>query len=513
VFAALALATAATQAERLAEQARKAEKAGETVKAYLLYAEAAVADPGHTDYWLHAQALRPLAEVQGNKSFDILPAPKRLDPNIFGTITERELAEARRPLPPAELAAEPGRMDYDLHGDSKSLWEQFAQSEKLLVVFDGAYQPTRTLRFQLDQADYREAIHALECATDSFVTPVSDRLIFVANDTPQKRTEFDRTAAVVVQVPETITPQELQEAITAVRGTMETQRLFVDASRRLVVIRDRVSRVRTVEALFRQLVRARPQIAIEIEIITTDNSSALSYGLSLPTSFPIGAFGSSRFMRSLPSGLGLLGFGGGASLIGIGVSSATLMATVTKSSAVTVLRSELVSVDGQAASFHVGDKYPIVTNEYIGNTAGTTGQVFTPPPTFNFEDLGLILKITPHVNGTEELSMDVSAEYKLLGSTSVDGIPVIINTKFESKVRLAQGQWAVLAGLMNASDARTLSGIPGLMSIPLLRTNTHNVDRGQTMIVLKPHLLSLPPTEWATPRGWVGTETKPRTEL
>jgi general secretion pathway protein D len=513
LFAAIALAAAATQAERLAVQARKAEKAGETIKAYLLYSEAAAADPAHTEYWLHAQALRPLAEIQSGKGIDVEPPSKKLDPSIFGSISDRELAEARRPLPPAELAAEPGRKDYDLRGDSKSLWEQLAHSLKLLVVFDSGYQPTKPLRFELAQADYRDAIHALQAATDSFATPVGDRLIFVANDTPQKRTDYERTAAVVVPVPETITPQELQELLTAVRGTMEIQRLFADSARRLVVIRDRVAKVREAETLFRQLMRPRPQVAIEIEILTTDNSSALSYGLSLPTSFPIGAFGSSRFLSSLPTGTPLLTFGGGASLIGIGVTSASLMATVTKSSAVTVLRSELLSVDGQAANFHVGDKYPIVTNEYIGSTAGQTGTVFAPPPTFNFEDLGLVLKITPHVHGMDELSLDVSAEYKLLGSTSVDGIPVIVNTKFESKVRLTQGQWAVLTGLMTASDARTISGIPGLMAIPFLRTTTHNVDRGNTLVVLKPHLLSLPPTEWSTPEGWVGTETKPRTEM
>jgi len=49
------------------------------------------------------------------------------------------------------------------------------------------------------------------------------------------------------------------------------------------------------------------------------------------------------------------------------------------------------------------------TNGYFGSTTGT-GQVFAPPPTINFEDLGLVLKVTPHVHGVDEVSLDIDAE-------------------------------------------------------------------------------------------------------
>jgi hypothetical protein len=70
------------------------------------------------------------------------------------------------------------------------------------------------------------------------------------------------------------------------------------------------------------------------------------------------------------------------------------------------------------------------------------------------------------------------------------------------------GEWAVLAGLMTSSEARSITGIPILSRIPLLRSNNINTDYGQTLIVLKPHLLILPPSESLTWRAWCGTETK-----
>ena len=79
--------------------------------------------------------------------------------------------------------------------------------------------------------------------------------------------------------------------------------------------------------------------------------------------------------------------------------------------------------------------------------------------------------------------------------------------------RLVEGESAVIAGLMQSSVSEDRSGIPGLSSIPILGrlfTKTTKTELvGQTLIVLKPRLVSLPPWETPSPVLWVGTETKP----
>jgi type II secretory pathway component GspD/PulD (secretin) len=124
-----------------------------------------------------------------------------------------------------------------------------------------------------------------------------------------------------------------------------------------------------------------------------------------------------------------------------------------------------------------------------------------------------VLKVTPHIHGNEEVTLDISAAFELLAAGSSNGIPVIANTKYESKVTVGTGEWAVLAGLMTASESHTIGGIPLLSAIPLLQNKSTNRDNGQTLIVLKPHILVEPPTETPTWRAWTGSETRLPSEL
>ena len=439
-------------------------------------------------------------------------ASDKIDRTLFGTITNAELEEARKPLPPAQLQAEPGRRDYDFQGDSKALWEQVAAALHLKVLFDADYKPTRAFRFELANADYREALHALQAATDSFLVPISPRLIFVANDSTQKRKDFERTAAVVVPFPESISVQELQELATAIRGALDSQKLMVDNTRHLILIRDKVTKVRLAEKLLADLLRPRAQVTIDVEILTTDLSSSLklrAVAADLLCAFEFREPGESdQRLHYLSSGFStFLAFGGGASMLGLGITNAQLFATVSNSSSQSIYHAQVVAVDGLPASLHVGEKYPIITSGYFGNTSGS-GTVYTPPPTISFEDLGLMIKVTPHVTSMDEVTLDLDAEFKLLGATSSNGIPVVVNTQYQSKVDVMTGEWAVLSGLMTSQEAKTITGIPIMSYIPLLRNNTITKDQGATLIVLKPHVTIAPPSEIAAWRAWAGSETR-----
>jgi Flp pilus assembly secretin CpaC len=762
-------AAAEPDARKLEKQAIQAERRGDTVRAYLLYAQAAAADRTNTKYWAKAHALRPLAEAQSaghleTPELDTIQPQDPAHPGIDSTVgafTEEDLRDLERMKAPPRLQPVPGERDYHLRGDAKSLFEQVAQKLGYVVVFDKDYNPpAKAIRFDLDGAGYREVLHALESATSSFIVPISERAMLVAQDTQQKRTELEANEAVAIPIPDRSSLQEAQELAMMIQQSLEIRRIILDPQKRQIFVRDRVSKVETARAILNQLAHGKPQVEVEVEFLATAASSSLSLGMDLPTQFPLVDFG--RVLNSkpwVPAGFTrFLVFGGGKTFLGMGVTDAQLFATASRASATSLLRSTVVASDGQAASLHVGDKYPIVTGGYFGyggglgpggpgtpggttravisttsypdqytaavsttgilklvingveypivlpagsnnliglqtminsvqnsvyattiqrgtnnrplslaliaNSLGVTsisliddptgaaieltkapdvvsaisnsyanattarvsttgelslavgdqkypltltsdtndlnglrdainaakanvkaavlpigdgtvylqvvaeasgsgsiqiyddpsgkntplltsttevnytgsslgqtvaatpssagglgslGQVYAPPPSFNFEDLGLVLKITPWVHGADEVSLDVEAEFKVLGSGSFNGVPVISTRKFQGKVRLRTTEWAVVAGMMSDQTSKSANGIAGLMSIPglgqLFRHNVNSRDETNVLLVLKPRIVRLAPSEYATYPIWVGSETRPLTPL
>jgi general secretion pathway protein D len=525
LLAALQLASA-SEAGNLFKQGKKAERAGRFAQAYILYSEAAVLEPAKSLYWLRAQALQSRAALE-SKATPKPAAGEPAEPDVvvppeeyFESPTAKDWAEARKPLPPSELKATPGRKDFNLRGNYKELFEQVSKAFGLECVFDADYDAGPTIRFNMDQADYRDALHGLEAATSSFLVPLSDRLFMVVKDTPQKRRDVEPSVSVTVVLPEPTQVQDLTMLIAAVQQSLGLEKVAWDTQKNTVVIRDRISKVKPALLLFNELLQPRSQVVLDVDFVEVNRSEMLNYGLDLQTTFPLINF--SDFLGSkpgMPTGVSWIGlFGGGASLFGIGIANAQLFADMSQTGARTLLHSEIRSLDNQPATLHVGDRYPILTAGYFGPASFTNGQqAYTPPPSFNFEDLGFTVKVTPQVHGMEDVSLDLEADFKLLAGQAINGIPIIANRQMKSKVRLRQGEWGVIAGIMTSREARTISGIPGLATLPgvgrFLRHNSNEKSNEEVLVLIRPRLIGLPPSEAVTHTIPLGSEQRPITPL
>jgi len=515
------------QAAALAKKAKKSAKAGEPANAYLLYSEAAALQPGNRKLTGKMESLQSRAALQSKPDVPDLtpadPAPPILAPpilapeDVFDSITAREFALARQPQAPPALKARAGTQDFDVTGTAWTLFDQVAQRFGLDTVYDGDY-PTagRQIRFRISGIDYREALHDLEAMTSSFVVPLSSRLFIVAQDTPQKRNDLEQTIAISIPVPAALTTQELTEISQAVKQATNVDKLALDTVQGEVVIRDRISRALPAQALFQQLMSWRPEVMIEVEFLEVTDSDVVNYGFNVTNQFPAIYLGQIlNNAVTFPSGVSaLLSFGGGKTLIGLGVAQAQAMFNESTSNARTLYRAQVRSVNGQPATFHAGEKYPIITQQYAGRgTTVTTGTVYAPPPSFTFENLGAEVKITPHIHGVDGVTLAIETSFELLAGTAVNNIPIIARRQLNTQVRLRDGEWAVVAGMLSPTDSKSRSGIPGLTQIPLIGNlftqTTKDKERENLLIAIRPHLLSLPPDQIVTPKVRVGSEARP----
>ncbi len=175
---------------------------------------------------------------------------------------------------------------------------------------------------------------------------------------------------------------------------------------------------------------------------------------------------------------GQASFGNGNSSVG-GTLSAFERAGVSR----ILAEPTLVAISGESATFLVGGEIPIS----IGcGTAACT-------PTIQFKQYGVALSFTPIVLSEGRISLRVSTEVSEIDNeNSVGGIPGFRTRKTATSIELPSGATMMSAGLISTTSAQTISGVPGLINLPILGTlfRSRDFQRRETelMIMVTPYI-------------------------
>ena len=160
-------------------------------------------------------------------------------------------------------------------------------------------------------------------------------------------------------------------------------------------------------------------------------------------------------------------------------------------SAVTTVRivsSPSVAVlENEPAVIKVGDQIPILVQSIAGSTA-------IPPPLVNsieYRDAGVVLKVTPRINNSGLVTMQLTQELSAVAPSATDTgavnlTPTISQRSITSKVSVYSEQTIVLGGLISSQDSRNKDSVPGINRIPIIGDligKTDNKARRSELIV------------------------------
>jgi hypothetical protein len=176
-------------------------------------------------------------------------------------LVEGESFESPAAVLPPRLAASPDKRSFRIKGSAREVFEKVAAAYGIHVLFDPGYQEPPAFTFAITDAGYRDALRALEAASDSFLVPLDESTALVARDTAQNRTQLTPVVALAVPIPERMTLQEAQELSTAVQQTLEIRRISLDAPKRVVYFRDTASKVFTAREMLASLSRLRARLS------------------------------------------------------------------------------------------------------------------------------------------------------------------------------------------------------------------------------------------------------------
>jgi general secretion pathway protein D len=179
----------------------------------------------------------------------------------------------------------------------------------------------------------------------------------------------------------------------------------------------------------------------------------------------------------------------------MGLAAQVVLNTLQSKTNVKVLSTpKLMVLNNQTATLQVGDEVPIVTQQAQSVAAAGAPLVNT----VQLYDTGVILKITPRVNESGLVMLDIAQEVSDVVPTTTSSInsPTIEQRRLTTTVSTRSGQMIALGGLIRDSDSISRSGFPVLSQIPIIgaafgRHVVHG-ERTELIILLTPVVLSTP---------------------
>ncbi len=563
------------QATKLFLRATKLFEKQQYEEAMRDYKEAAALDPGNPNYGGASEIARShevteliqtaaKARMRGDKTAEQAALEKAagLDPKNIEVL--EHLHEMAADVADAQssslygkglesLGAAPileptaGKHSFHLKSDRRQIIQTVFRSYGI----DASVDQTVTgppVRFDTDDATFRQAMQAVNMVTDSFTVPLDAHRALVAKDTRDNRQQYMREEFETVYLGG-MSKEDMTEVGNMAKQVFQMQQVAVQEAPGTITVRATVERLNAFNETLRELLDGRSQVLLDIRLIQLAHTNLRNTGLQPPqqiTAFNVYAEEQSILNQNqalvqqiISSGLaspgdtlailgillasgqvssslfqnGIALFGGGLTLSGVSPGPATFNLNLNSSESRELDDLQLHLGDDQEGTIKTGTRYPIETSQYSNlgtsginipglTTAGTSGSLSSllsqlntgaqNIPQVQYQDLGLTFKAKPRVLRSGEVALTMDLTISALAGSSINGVPILNNRNYSGVVRLKEGSGVVIVSEVDKEEMRALSGLPGLTEIPGLNNVTDvNAQKSYAslLVIVTPHVI------------------------
>jgi general secretion pathway protein D len=387
--------------------------------------------------------------------------------------------------------------------DVKIIYDTIGKQSGINVIYDPDF-PARRISVELNNVTLQQALDIVAIQSKTFWKPVTENIIFVAQDTTQKHKDYDEQMVETFYLSNTIQSQDLTEIANGLRQVLNLTKVQQLNSQNAIIVRDTPDKLAIARRLLKDIDKAKPEVVIQVEVLaaSTDRLRDLGVlpGQSASLTFTPPGTTTSGGTTTTSSGVPLNEFSFSSAYYTVTLPGATANFVLTDTTTKIIQNPEIRSIDGQPAKLNIGSRVPIATGSFqAGVGVGTTSVNPLVNTQFTYIDVGVNVNITPRIHPNHEVSLKVALEVsQVTGTATIGGIqqPIIGQNKIEHDVRLREGEASILGGLFGKTDSKTVNGWPGLAQIPLMKYlfAEHKTDHSESdiLIVLVPRIVRLP---------------------
>lgn len=500
------------------------------------YEKAILEDPSNAAYRLaltrakilagydHVFKARSLA-AQGKREEALVEYQKALsyDPNNRAIAVEAQLLtakeqEAPEPAetkiePPVKLQVSPQKLSLNFMHDRvklKAIFQALGKHAKINILFDESF---KDIPYSVDLKDrtFEQALNSLCLATKNFYRVIDENSLIIVPDLPAKRIQYELNAVKTFYL-SNIRAEDLQTSLMPIlRSQYRAPQFMVDKNLNSITLRDSPEVLELAGNLIRLWDKPKGEVVIDLEIMEVSRQKLKTFGLELDQ-YGIGMGYSGGENPPSDSGwfdLSTIDFAK-RSNFQITVPSAFLNFLESDQDTKIIAQPRLRGIEGEEISYLVGDKIPIPRTSFTPIAAGGVAQ--QPVTSFDYEDVGIDIKITPRIHHEGEITLELEMNVKSVGGTGIADIPIISTREVKNVIRLKDGETNLLAGLLKDEERTSGKGIIGLKSIPILGglfSNTEvTVQQWDVLMTITPYIIrSIPLTEDDLKPLWINLGT------
>jgi general secretion pathway protein D len=519
---------------------------GDWDSAVAYYRQAVQADPNKAEYRialeramlnasrLHFDSARQLeakdqldaALLEYRRTVEFDPANRQAaDKTIQLERTIRDRIEASRPRPAIEQIREQARqvsaepllnpgsrepIRFQVNqGQLRDVLNFIGNAAGINITYDTTFQD-RQVSVNLTGVPLEQALTNIMTSNGLFYTVLDPKTIVVAQDTPATRSRYERLVAITIPLSYGDSTELAQMLTQITRTTGANPPIIVpNKTANSITIRATQPVIDVVRELLATNDKPRAEITLDVEILEVNRDRVKQLGLNLsayqiggifsPDAAPPGAVGA-------PTGAGAASAPGPFNLntISQGVSTADFYLTVPQmfvrflerdTKTKVLVQTQLRGAEGAQLTLNIGGREPYLTTTF--SPIATGGANVNPLSSYSFEQVGVTVVATPRVTDEGDIVLaPLQLKNVALGpSRTVGGSPApsFTNREVQGNLRLRDGESHLLAGLLQDEERKTLTGFPGLISVPVLRDlfsdNDSNIKQTDIVMLITPRII------------------------